>query len=59
ARDWLHAIIDEQLRIYFYQNPVVRGMLADVEEAVMAGDLPATAAARQLLALLDAGRAPG
>ncbi len=59
ARDWLHAIIDEQLRIYFYRNPVVRGMLADVEEAVMDGDLPATAAARQLLALLDAGRASG
>ncbi|MCZ2113753.1 MAG: methylmalonyl Co-A mutase-associated GTPase MeaB [Anaerolineae bacterium] len=58
ARDWLHALIDEQLRAFFYNNPTVRDALATVETAVMAGELPATAAARQLLALLDRGDSP-
>ncbi len=54
ARDWLHTLLDEQLRAGFYDRPAVRAALPVVEAAVMAGELPATAAARQLLALLDA-----
>lgn len=56
ARDWLHALIDEQLRSYFYNDPAVHARLAPVEAAVMDGDLTATAAARQLLALLNGRR---
>jgi len=52
AREWLRALIEEQLRATFYDNPAVRAALPDIEAAVMAGQLPATAAARQLLRLL-------
>ncbi len=55
ARDWLRALIDEQLRAYFYDRPAVREALPGIEAAVMGGALPATAAARQLLALLETG----
>ena len=53
AREWLRALIDEQLRAYFYDRPAVREALPGIEAAVMDGTLPATAAARQLLALLE------
>ncbi len=53
ARDWLHALVDDQIRAYFYGRPSVREALPRLEEDVMAGRLPATAAARQLLDLLD------
>ena len=52
AREWLHTLIDEQLRAYFYDNAAVREALPVVESAVSAGALPATAAARRLLDLL-------
>ena len=52
AREWLRALIEEQLRAAFYDNPAVRAALPGVEAAVMADELPATAAARRLLALL-------
>ncbi|HOU41260.1 MAG TPA: methylmalonyl Co-A mutase-associated GTPase MeaB [Promineifilum sp.] len=53
AREWLHTLLDEQLRAAFYDRPAVRAALPPMEAAVMAGELSATAAARQLLALLD------
>jgi hypothetical protein len=43
------------LRAAFYDLPVVRAALPGIEAAVMAGELPATAAARELLRLLDRG----
>jgi LAO/AO transport system kinase len=52
AREWLHALIDEQIRAYFYDRPEVRAALPAIEAAVMDGELPATAAARRLLGLL-------
>ena len=55
AREWLHELIDQQLRAYFYDRPTVRDALPGIEAAVMDGSLPATAAARQLLALLETG----
>jgi LAO/AO transport system kinase len=51
AREWLRALIDEQLRAAFYDRAAVRGALPGIEAAVMDGELPATAAARRLLAL--------
>lgn len=53
AREWLHTLIDEQLRAYFYGREAVQAQLTELERAVMAGEVPATAAARQLLGLLD------
>jgi len=57
AREWLHALVDEQLRARFYGSPAVRERLAAVEAAVMDGELTATAAARQLLAAPGDGEA--
>lgn len=48
ARDWLHTLIEEQLRAHFYNQPAIREQLLQLEQAVMDGTLPATAAARQL-----------
>jgi LAO/AO transport system kinase len=53
AREWLHALVDEQIRARFYDHPAVRETLAEIEVAVMDGALPATAAARQLLSVLS------
>ena len=49
---WLHTLIEEQLHTYFYSQPVVKEQLPLIEKAVMLGDLPATAAARQIVHLL-------
>jgi LAO/AO transport system kinase len=53
ARQWLHMLIEDQLRSYFYAQPDVQARLPAVERAVMDGTLAPTAAARQLLALLS------
>ncbi len=49
--DWMHALIGEALRDRFYRNDAVRAQLDEMENAVAAGDIPATAAASQLLEL--------
>ncbi|MCB9138215.1 MAG: methylmalonyl Co-A mutase-associated GTPase MeaB [Caldilineaceae bacterium] len=48
--EWLHLLVDEQLRTYFYAHPAVQQLLPHIEQAVAAGEQPATTAARQLLA---------
>jgi LAO/AO transport system kinase len=48
AREWLHTLIEEQIRTHFYNQPAIREQLPQLEEAVMDGTLPATAAVRQL-----------
>jgi LAO/AO transport system kinase len=53
-RDWVHALVQEQLRERFLQNPEVRHRLPGLERAVMEGELPATTAARILLQLFAA-----
>jgi LAO/AO transport system kinase len=53
AREWLHTLIDEQLRAYFYERENVREQLPEIERQVMSGTIPATAAARQMLRLLN------
>lgn len=53
-RAWLHTLIEEQLRAHFFNQPAVKARLPQVEAAVMDGALPATAAARELLRLMEA-----
>ena len=53
SREWLHAMIDEQLRALFYDRPAVVAALPAIEAAVMDGTLPPATAARRLLALLE------
>jgi len=48
--EWLHTLVDEQLRAYFYSHPAVAERLSAIEQAVKDGELTATAAARALLA---------
>ena len=49
SKAWLHTLVEEQLRTYFFGHPAVRAQLPSIEQAVVEGRLPATAAARQLL----------
>ncbi len=51
--EWLHTLVDEQLRTYFYSHPAVAERLPSIEQAVKDGDMTATAAARALLAAVQ------
>ena len=53
--EWLHTLVDEQLRAYFYSHPAVAEKLPSIEQAVKDGDMTATAAARALLAAVQDG----
>ncbi len=53
TRDWLHTLVAEQLRAFFYRHPAVMAALPEIERAVMAGEMPATAAAQKLLGLVS------
>ena len=48
-RDWMHALVEQQLRERFRSCPAVVAVLGELEAAVMEGRLPATTAARRLL----------
>lgn len=50
SREWMHTLINEYLSSMFLKNPAVVANLKQVESAVVAGQLPVTAGARQLLA---------
>jgi len=52
-RDWLHALIEQQLVERFRANPQVARLLPELEVAVMEGRLPVTSAAQRLLDLLS------
>ena len=46
-------MVDEQLRVRFYGRPSVRDALAEIEAAVMNGELSATMGAQRILNLPD------
>ena len=48
-REWLHMLVEEQLLAYFFNDPAVKAVLPQIEQAVSDGELPAMAGARQLL----------
>ncbi len=50
-RAWLQDALESRLRDSFYAHPAVREALPGMEAAVMRGDLPAPAAAEQILSL--------
>lgn len=58
ARAWMWARIESGLKAAFRQHPAVRDLLHDVTERVSAGSLPASTAARQLLAAAGLGEQP-
>lgn len=49
ARDWMYAMVSDQLQQEFRNHPGVNEMLPSMEQAVMDGSLPPTSAARFLL----------
>ena len=51
-RQWLHSALERQLRDYLYGHDAVRAALPEIEAAVMAGEIPAAAAAEELLRLI-------
>jgi LAO/AO transport system kinase len=53
SSDWLRALIEEQLKSYFFNHPQIKAKLPIIEQAVLNGELPVTTAARNLLALLE------
>lgn len=46
---WLHALVGEHLQELFRTHPRIRTLLPELEQAVRAGRMPATAAARALI----------
>lgn len=52
-REWLHTLVEEQLRAFFFNHPAVKNVLPEIEAAVMNGTLPATSAARDLLRVVQ------
>ncbi len=53
TREWLHALINEQLQAYFYTHTAVRAALPDLEKAVLDGEMPVATAVQTLLNLLN------
>lgn len=53
TRQWLHTMVEAQLKTYFFNHPAVREALPQIEKEVVEGTLPATAAAQTLLRLVQ------
>jgi LAO/AO transport system kinase len=55
-REWLHMLIEEQLKVHFYGLTAVQANLPSLELGVMEGTLSATTAAHQLLQHFKQGK---
>ena len=53
AKAWMWERIDAGLKQRFREHPAVRAALDETTSQVLAGQVPASTAARQLLALFD------
>ena len=51
--DWLYVMIEEELRMRFYQHPQVVNRLAGIEQAVLEGTIPVTTGVKELLTVFD------
>lgn len=49
ARDWVHTLVEDYLRVRFYAHPAVHARLPEIEQAVVAGSLPVTSAVQTLV----------
>ena len=49
AVEWMHAMIEEELRNRFFRNPRIKHLLPGLEQQVASNQLPAATAAQQLL----------
>ena len=51
--DWVYALVEEHLRAVFYQNEQVKSCRPKLEQEILAGRMPATLAAQQLIAAFE------
>ncbi len=51
--DWVYALVEEHLRVVFYQNEQVKSCRPKLEQEILAGRMPATLAAQQLIAAFE------
>lgn len=47
--NWVHTMVEEHLLNRFFNDPEIKEVLPDIEEAVVNGAMPATTAAQELL----------
>lgn len=48
-RDWMYAMVEEHLKKQFYEHPIVQQRIPQLEQAVLSGQMPVTAAVQELL----------
>lgn len=56
TRQWVHTMLEENLKSRFYTHPDVEKALPGIEKEVTEGELPATAAVSRLLEIYDKNR---
>ena len=56
ALSWVHSMVEDHLLRRFYEDPGVAAEMPEIEERVERGELAATQAALELLALYERGR---
>jgi LAO/AO transport system kinase len=50
---WLHSLINEQLKLSFYSNPQIQKILPEIEKQVLNREMATTTAVRRLLEAFD------
>ena len=50
---WVRSMIDEHLHTIFFQNPVVKGRIPEVQEAVLGGKISPSQAVTELVEVFD------
>lgn len=53
TQEWLHTMIENQLKMFFFNHPTVQEALPKIEQAVVNGELPATSAAQALFDMIS------
>ncbi|KAA3615560.1 MAG: methylmalonyl Co-A mutase-associated GTPase MeaB [Calditrichaeota bacterium] len=53
SREWMRAMVEEYLQSIFYKNEAILHALPQIENAVMAGKMPATTAAQKLVDIYE------
>ena len=55
--DWMHSMIDEHLHNLFLEDPVIKGRMPEVKDAVLDGTISPTQAVAELIRMFDVQRA--
>jgi LAO/AO transport system kinase len=52
-RDWVYTMVEEHIKTRFYQHPEVQRVAPQIEQAVVSGAMPPTAAVHELLRVFE------